>query len=168
MIIEEKGNIISEILPELNSLINADTEKPNVKMYTGDDGVKIALEDILETMKKTNSHVLLAASRSEILDRLPSYFPVWMKRREKLDIRTRLILPESEKTKHIFEPNALREVRYLPDNFGFKATIEIYGNKMAIFNLKADEIYSIIIESEPVVQTFTQFFSFAWENAKNN
>lgn len=166
LLLEEKQHMLEDILPELNAIIDTDKEKPTVKMYTGDEGVKIALDDILESMKRTNNHTLLAASRSEILERFPRYFPEWMKRRESLSIRTKLIVPETERQKGVFKTNDLRETRYFPDNFGFKATIEIYGNKMAVFNLKEGEIYSIVIESEPIVQTFTQFFSFAWENAK--
>lgn len=164
---EEKEKIISELLPELSAIIDTDQEKPNVKMYTGAEGVKIALEDILETMKRENSHVLLAASRSEITKLFPKYFPEWLKRRETLGIRTKLILPEIERTTSVFQENSLREIRYLPESFGFKATIHIYGNKMAVFNLKESEVYSIVVESEPIVQSFTQFFLFAWENTKN-
>ncbi len=165
MIIEEKNSILTEILPELSAIINTEGEKPDVRMYTGASGVKIVLEDILETLQRKNDHSLSAASRSEILDRFPQYFPEWIKRREKLKIKSRLILPESERKRHSFEPNEMRELRFLPDTFGFKAMLELYGNKMAVFNLKEGEIYSIVIESEPIVQTFKQFFSFAWENA---
>ncbi len=163
MIINEKEAILNAVLPELNAIIDTDIEKPDVRIYTGASGVKIVLEDILEVMNSCDERVLLAASRSEILDRFPNYFPEWVKRRESLKIKTKLILPESERKTHAFEPNEARDVRYLPDNFGFKAMVEIYANKMAVFNLKEDEIYSIVIESEPVVQTFRQFFNFAWE-----
>jgi len=166
-LIKEKDDILSELLPKLNSMIDTERGGTDVKMYTGIDGVKIVLQDILETMKKLDNRILLAASNSEILNRLPSYFPHWLKEREGLNIRTKLILPETERIKHIFESNMLREVRYLSSGFDFKATIEIYGNKIAIFNLKEDEVYSIIIESEPIIQTLKQFFLFAWENAKS-
>jgi len=166
MIIDEKENILKSLLPELQALIDTDTERPDVRLYTGPSGVKIVLEDILETMDRKKEYLLLAASRTEILDRFPSYFPEWIKRREKLKIKSRLILPESEQKKHAFESNEMREVKYVPDAFGFKAMIEIYANKMAVFNLREGEIYSIVIESEPIVQTFKQLFAFAWENAQ--
>lgn len=165
MIIEEKNSILSSLLPELNAIIDTDVDRPDIRLYTGPSGAKIVLEDILDTLERKNLHELLAASRTEILDRFPSYFPDWVSRREKLKIKTKLLLPKSDEKKHAFEPNQLREVRYLPDNFGFRAMIEIYGTKMAVFNLKEGEIYSIIIDSEPIVQTFIQLFSFTWENA---
>lgn len=165
MMIEEKEEILSSILPELNAIIDTDTDKPDVRLYTGANGVKIVLEDILETLARSKDRHLMAAARSEILERFPSYFPEWIKRRETMGVKSKLLLPAAEKTRHAFEPNELREVRYIPDAFGFKAMIEIYGNKMAVFNLREDEIYSIMIESEPIVQTFKQLFSFAWEQA---
>jgi hypothetical protein len=147
----------------LSAIINTNQDKPTVKMYTGEDGVKVVLEDILTTMQEKRTLTLLAASRSEIIQRFPKYFPKWMQRRESLNIRTKLILPESERTTTSFQTNPLRETRYLPK--GFTSTIEIYGTKMAIFNLKDGEIYSIVIESGPIVQTFIQFFNTVWENA---
>ncbi len=165
MMIDEKKAVLDAVLPELSAIIDTDREKPAVRMYTGSAGVKIVLEDILETLERKNEQTLLAASRTEILDRFPGYFPEWIKRREKLNIKSRLILPESERKKHAFEVNEMREVKYVPDEFGFKAMIEIYANKMAVFNLREGEIYSIVIESEPIVQTFKQLFGFAWTNA---
>ncbi len=167
-IIEEKESILDAVMPELKAIIDTDAEKPDVRIYTGASGVRIALEDILEVLERKKETTLLAAARSEVLDRFPNYFPEWIKRRESLKIKTKLILPESERKTHAFEVNEARDVRYLPDNFGFKAMVEIYGNKMAVFNLKEDEIYSIVIESEPVVQTFRQFFNFAWEHANKD
>lgn len=165
MIADEKSSIISEILPELNAIIDTDAEKPDVRLYTGAAGVKIVLEDILETLGRAKERYLLAASRTEILERFPKYFPEWISRRERLKITTKLILPEGERETHAFEPNEFREVKYIPDIFGFKAMIEIYGNKMAVFSLKEGEIYSVVIESEPIIQTFIKFFSFAWDKA---
>ena len=166
MILENKQKTLEEVLPELNALINTDKNSPNTRMYTGPDGVKIVLEDILETMQREKLHTLLAASRSDIVKHFPKYFPQWLKRRESLSIRTKLIIPEKERTDHVFEPNDLRETRFLPNEFPFDATIEIYGNKLAVFSLKEGEIYSIIIESKPIVDMFRQFFLFAWENTK--
>jgi sugar-specific transcriptional regulator TrmB len=161
----EKQKTLEEILPELNALVNTDKEKPNTRIYIGEEGIKIVLDDILETMQQEKLHTLLAASHSEIMRYFPKYFPNWLKRRETLGIRSKLILPEKERADHIFEPNTLRETRFLPDRFPYEATIEIYGKKIAVFSLKDGEMYSIIIESRPAVEIVTQFFLFAWEHA---
>lgn len=165
MLLDEKQKVLTEILPILSSITDTDKEKPGVRMYTGEEGIKIALEDILETMERKHTYILLAASRSEIMKKFPKYFPVWVKRREALRIRTKLLLPESERSTAVFKKNELRDTRYIDDQFSFISTIEIYGNKIALFSLKDDEVYSIIIESGPIVKTFTQFFDLVWEKA---
>lgn len=165
-LLDEKQRILANILPELRAIIDTDKGKPSTKMYTGEEGVKLVLDDTLETMERAHTHTLLAASRSEIIERFPKYFPSWIQKREELGIRTKLIIPESERSQNTFPKNVLRETRHLPDNFAFVSTIHIYGNKVALFNLKENEIYSIVIESEPIVQTFTQFFNLVWQSAK--
>lgn len=164
-ILEDKQKTLEEVLPQLNALINTDTNKPNTRIYIGHDGVKIVLEDILETMRNEKLHTLLAASRSDIVHYFPKYFPEWLKRREGLSIRTKLIIPEKERVDHVFDPNELRETRFLPTEFLFDATVEIYGNKLAFFSLRDGEVYSIIVESRPIADMFKQFFLFAWEHA---
>lgn len=164
-ILDDKQKTLEEVLPQLNALINTDNSKPNTRIYIGQEGVKIVLEDILETMRIEKLHTLLAASRSDVVRYFPKYFPEWLKRREALSIRTKLIIPEKERIDHVFDPNKLRETRFLPNGFIFDATVEIYGNKLAFFSLKDGEVYSIIIESHPVADMFKQFFLFAWEHA---
>ncbi len=164
-LLSEKQKTLEEILPELNALVDTDKEKPNTRIYVGEEGVKIVLEDILETMEAEKLHTLLAASHSEIMKYFPKYFPKWLERREALGIRSKLILPEKERGDHVFDPNELRETRFLPDAFPFEATVEIYGKKLALFSLKNNELYSIIIESRPAVEIFKQFFLFTWEHA---
>lgn len=165
-LLESRRQSLEEILPELNALIDIDSKKPTIRMYTGRDGVKIVLEDILETMARQKINILYAASHSELLEMLPKYFPNWQKKREAQHIRTKLILPEGDRAKHPFPSNELRETRYLPKGFPFQATVELYGNKIAVFSFRDKEIHSIIIESSPTVEMFAQFFLFAWEHAE--
>jgi len=164
-LLDEKEKKLKEILPELSALVDTDKERPDTRIYIGEEGVKIVLEDILDTMERENLHNLYAASHSEIMKYFPKYFPNWLKRREALGIRSKLILPEKERGDHVFDPNEFRETKFLPDQFPFEATVEIYGKKLAIFSLKNNEVYSLIIESRPAVEIFKQFFLFAWEHA---
>ena len=60
----------------------------------------------------------------------------------------------------------LREAKYLPADFSFRATMNIYGSKIAFFALKEDELFSVIIDSAVLANMLEQFFGFAWEMAK--
>ncbi len=166
-ILLEKQQALEAILPQLNALIDTDKEKPNTRMYLGAEGRKIVLNDIIETMEYEKLQTLYAASHTKLMEDFPKYFPNWLKRREALGVRTKLILPENERSDHVFKSNELRETKFLPDKFPFEATIEIYGKNIAIFFSKNGEMYSIIIESRQAAEIFKQFFLFAWNHANS-
>ncbi len=50
---KDKEKIIESIIPQIRSLAYEHDSNPNVKLYTGKEGVKIVLEDILETLEET-------------------------------------------------------------------------------------------------------------------
>lgn len=164
-ILQEKQEILKQLLPELQSLSSSSGHDPVVKLFTGIDGMKIVLEDMIDTMSKEKSKILCATAAAGLIDYLPRYFPEWLKRREKLGIFTKLIMNESPRKEinEIFGSNAQRETRFLPANSPFKCTMDVYGNKVAFFSLESDKPYAVIIESPTISDMFRTFFLFTFE-----
>jgi hypothetical protein len=73
-------------------------------------------------------------------------------------------VPEASKKDllEIFKSDEGREMRFMPKDFPFDCSLELYGNKLAMFSFKDGEVYSMIIESESVTTLFRQFFLFTW------
>ena len=44
---------------------------------------------------------------------------------------------------------------------------DIYKNKVAIFIISKENPTTIVIESEPVAESFKKYFSLLWKTAKN-
>jgi hypothetical protein len=165
-ILTEKEKILQEILPSLHELSSQVIVKPKVELYTGKEGIKILLEDILYTCKKNAVHEIYAAAHPELLDAVPVFFQEWVKRRAENKIFVHLIIPSSMKHRTEYYSGHLRETRFLPANFPFQCTMDIYGNKLGFFSLKDGEIYTVIIESPTISDLFKQFFLFTWNTLK--
>ncbi len=164
-ILKEKEKIVQEIMPQIQALTYSNISKPLVKLYMGIDGMKIVLEDILETLKKEKIRTLYATAHPGLIEFFPKYFPEWLKRREQMNVTTKLIINETENKDILkyFPSNSLRETCFLPKAFPFDCTIDIYGNKIAFFSLKEDQLYAVIVESPTITNMFRQFFLFTWE-----
>ncbi len=163
-LLKQKEEIMNEVMPQIRAVTSRSMDVPVAKLYVGVEGVKVGLEDVLETIKDQKIKQIFATSQPELLKYLPKYFPSWLRQREDLGVYTKLILPQS--ARNFLETNKLREVRYLPDKFPFNCSVTIYGNKAAFFSASEDDMYCMLIESESAVGMLKQFFLFTWEMLK--
>ncbi|MFA5945757.1 MAG: helix-turn-helix domain-containing protein [Patescibacteria group bacterium] len=163
-ILRHKQEIMNELLPSLQALSVGTDIQPSVKMFTGTQGLKLAFEDILETLKSTGEKVLYAAAYPDVMDALPKYYHEWVKRREKLDVTTKMILPESARDRTNFYEGHNRQVRFMPEPYLFQCAMDIYAHKIVYFATKEGQTYSIILESPIIADAFLQFFLFAFDH----
>ncbi len=162
--LKEKEAIIQEVFPQINALIDREHVSPVAKLYTGADGMKLVLEDVLETCTQEKIKRLYATSQPELFDYLPKFFSAWVARREEAGIYTQLIIGEDVRSETIpLHSNVMRETRFLPSKYPIECSVDIYGNKLAFFSFKNSELYSVIVESPTIANLFRQFFLFTWE-----
>lgn len=163
-ILKHKEEIMHELLPSLQALSIGTDIQPSVKMFTGTQGMKLAFEDILETLEKSEQRVLYAAAFPDVMDLLPKYYHNWVKRREELGVTTKMILPELARERKNFYEGHNREVRFMPEPYLYQCAMDIYGNKIVYFSMREGTIYSIILESPTIADAFLKFFLFAFDH----
>lgn len=163
-ILQHKQEIINEILPSLQALSLGTDVQPSVKMFTGTQGMKLAFEDILDTLAQTEQRILYAAAFPDVMDALPKYYHTWVKRREELGVVTKMILPESSRDRRAFYEGHKRQVKFMPEPYLFECAMDIYGHKIVFFALREGTTYSIILESPTIAAAFLKFFLFAFDH----
>lgn len=170
-ILDTKRENIQSIMPNLDALIGSSEVKPQIRLYTGKEGVRSVKEDIISTLRSSDEKILRCIANGDMFKLLPKYFPTWVEKRAQEKIHAQLILPyEAKKDKKNFieEENVkvLREVRFLPAGMQYNCSVNIYGNKVAFFSLKKSETSAVILESHTISDMFKQFFVFNWEILK--
>ena len=162
-LLEQQIKKSEEIVPELNS-IHSVGNRPKIRFYEGETGLKEVYEDTL-TSKET---IRAFATVDDMHNALPNYFPSYYKRRSAKGIAIEAIVPETsagkERSAHNSEEK--REISFIPaDTYYFSPEINIYGNKVMIASWR--EKLGIIIESEEIADAMKKIHKLAWIGSKN-
>ena len=163
---EEKLEKMKELIPELRLLSEDGRTVPSAKLYTGKEGSKVVLQDILDHSKLTRVKTISAYLRPDFIKYFPKVSREWIKTRERSNIHIRIIRPEfvPGDIDEGYESNSFRETREVKGPQDIKSSMYIYGNKTALFFMDNQKIYSLIIESEPFSSIFSSFFNLIWNN----
>ncbi len=135
-------------------------EKPIVRMYEGNEGIKAIFEDIIKTTPKhidefTNER--LVAEYYSDLDLGPL-----KEKLDKLGTTTNLLAigdPEIKTRK------TTKKKLITNSGIKFNGDISIYDSKVSLASFKGKAV-SVIIESEEIAQTLRSLFKLAWDNEK--
>lgn len=162
--LEEKKKVILSALPEMANMIGSAKVLPVIKFFQGKKGYIKAREEMLEIFKKEKIKQISAISSPADFELFPKYFPSWVNERRKMGVSVKILVRADAKQSKYFSDNKadLRKVAYLPPNYMYNGTMNIFGKKMALFSLKEDELNSIIIDSPVIAEMFQQFFDLTW------
>lgn len=172
---EDHRESILRLIPEVEELWAAHTNKPRVIYYEGIEEMRTMYEDHVMVAKPYEMLALYNAS--EIMNVLsPQWIKsVYMKRKAKLGITTRAILPNTADDRR-FVPMVYRglprkfhpEIRYIPgDLFPFESEITVYGTRrISIADLSKIHPIGVIIDDEIIYQTMRMVFELVWRVAR--
>ena len=153
--------LAKEIVPELQDLINSNSEKPNLKVYSGQKGIQSIYVDILEE----GETLYYMASVKDLVEAVTAEFiDDWIVRRVAKGIRSvRISMQETEMDHPLYgaQPGNKREVRYAPKGFNMPYTIFIYGKKVAFISRKSD-LFGFIVESTDLSISMKALFDVVW------
>lgn len=163
--IKEQGVYLQEILPELLSITNVLTRKPQIRFFEGVEGIKEVYRDTLQQPK--GSEILAWAT-----DNFDEKFdPLWLTgkyvpSRVAGKIHSRVLAPNTSYLRGLAGDNiaALRNIRLLPpEEATYSVEINLY-NKRKVALVSPSEQFGIIIESQSVFETLKAIFENAWKN----
>lgn len=164
--LEEKTEVLKESLPRLKSLQTESGIKPQVIFYQGQQGFKRIWQEILKSGEK---EYLIITSANEFLTFVGEKYinKKIIEEKLKLNIKSRHIITDSLSARKIVSRDKVenRESRIAPPNFPFKATEIIFGNKVAIFTARFENIL-MIIESEEIAKSRKSCFEIVWQLLK--
>jgi sugar-specific transcriptional regulator TrmB len=159
--IREQKESINSVIKQLKLIEQPKKEPYYIEVFSGKEGFKALLEDILKEGKdyKMIGYEALGTHLIEF------YFAHWQKRRIKQKIKRRIIAKEKRK-EEIERDKQLTEVRYLPNNYEIPTSTLIYGNKAILFLPLGDDFVAVRIESKKIVGSFNTYFELLWKIAK--
>jgi sugar-specific transcriptional regulator TrmB len=150
---------INEIIPELRSLKEKEGDRPVTKFYEGNQGVRLILEDVLESMDEEKDKEYFVYSSTRASEAINAAFPEFTRERIKRKIFARVIsLAKGGKT------HGLDERRWLGLEKDSATFIIIYAGKCAFISRDATgNPVGVIIENRMIYETQRILFLQLWE-----
>lgn len=172
---EESVNQISEILPEIKNIYEIDANHPKITYYSGEKGLFEMFDDM--TINQKPYEMLNFTNVREYDNVLDSsnkdFFKEYIKRKEKNNITTRIIMPDSEEDRRVrgLFYNGIKEkiqpvCRYIEKGrFPSSSEVTVYGtNKVAIANFKKNYETGVIIEDQAIHDMMKTIFELSWDS----
>lgn len=165
--LEKTKSAFASSLPDLISAYNLASNKPGVRFYEGEDGLKKVLDDTLTS--KTDICLLLDKESLNKEEQFKEVNALYKKRREQLGISKKIIRVGAEPFHEAgtgSEYQKITDIRYLNKTAApFKSSIQIYDNKISFQVINKGQIISIIIEDKHIYEMNKFIFDCLWEEA---
>lgn len=152
---------LEELLPELQAIDNTHAQKPKVTFYEGMHGIEEVYKDILQEKKEIHAYEDLEHLKSGLSPRIFEWFP---KARVERDIPIRTISRDTEFARDFSKKNIglLRQSRFVTSD-DLKTDINIYGDKVALIDLRGEPPFCVVIENKNLAHTMRSVWTTLWE-----
>lgn len=93
----------------------------------------------------------------------PEFFEQYRKQRARLKIKTQLLLSADSKESNPISKDLLREFKYLPVQYAFKSTLNIFKGKVLIISPESSSL-AVVIAVPAMVDVFKSMFEIIWDS----
>lgn len=158
----EQKEKIKKILPQLKALEEEVIERPKIKFYEGKEGIRSLYEEILK-----DKNEIIGFSWPEKLFKKMEFFPDLVKKRIKLKIPMRLIMPDTKLARQRKKAGKkeLRTVKLVPSLLPFESVFYISGKKVVMFSLKSWFV-GVLIENREIAAGLKSLYEALWQKLK--
>jgi hypothetical protein len=164
--LEEKQVLLTSLLPSLIALSADTAHTSSVQTFTGEKGVRIVFDDILNNADKKGIREFRTISNPKLVKYLSkgNYFAKKMEYKKKMGIPSKMLMSDiyRKNTPKEYLSDSHRDTRFLPIELAFEGTLIIYGSKTALFSHRENEVYSMIVDSPAITEMLDSIFMCLW------
>lgn len=162
--LKTKHEEFKKVFPELEALFNLSSEKPTVRFFEGQEGVRAIYDDMIESGEKVVRDIYSLEYSEQVKALFPKQeYDDFLKKRKELGITIRSIYTSETGPYEGFQLKGER--RFVPkEKFPFSADILIYADRVTLTTLKG-KLISVIVQSQDIADTMRLVFELAWLGA---
>jgi sugar-specific transcriptional regulator TrmB len=156
---------MEELMPQLVTNYNLAFNKPGVRFYEGDEGLRKVLADTL-TAQETICTLVDVEAVVKYMDKINQEY---VKQRERLHKQKKMVCVDSPFARKYLEKYHVNvtNTRFVDYTlYPFSSVMQIYDNKIAYISLSTDSITSMIITDKNIYQMNKVLFNFIWSHSK--
>lgn len=159
--LEKSMAIVENILPTLKAINVNEDYKPQIKVYEGEKGFRKVWDEIFAEGKDFLSIARIETFLSFVGE---DFLEEIMERKVKLGLASRAINEDSPAAMGMQSRDKKfnRETRLAPKEFKLQSTEIIFGDKIAMFSTREENII-VVIESKDFADTHRAYFEMLWK-----
>lgn len=160
--LQKSKKIVDNILPSLKGMDISDDFKPQIRVYTGEKGFRKVWNEIFSYEGKN----FLSIARIETFVKFAGEdgLAELLAKKNKLGFSSRAINESSAAAENMRKKDKIysRETRIAPPDFQFPSTEIIFGDKIAMFSTRQENII-VVMESKDFAETHRAYFEMLWK-----
>lgn len=164
---EDKRKNLHQSINELETLANKAKDKPTVRMFEGEEGIKQAYNLTLDLSRGSE---ILFYSRDDIEQKYPDFFHEYLQERVKRGIKARGLFPDNISLMRMLagrDKLELRQSRFISKKqFDPSADSTVFANKIIHIAYGEKMPFATVIESAALAQDEKQKFELLWALVK--
>jgi len=156
VLIDEKKEILNNILPALEGLFNFSQDSINVQVYKGEQGMKIAFNNILKTKNKKYYGLNI---KGQLREQLPIYAAQFYRIMKEKNISYKGIY-----TKEYTVKGYKTDIRYIDPKYDTPVATHIYDD-VVLIQIWQPTMIAIEIKSQQIADAYKDHFDIMWKEA---
>jgi sugar-specific transcriptional regulator TrmB len=162
-ILNEKTESYKQALPSLMKMNQSSKQPLSVETYRGKNVVRIALRDIINTLKTEGGTVLCTAIDESLpAEKYKTIIEQYERDMIEYKIKERVIIKQGDKG--IFKKGTSK-YKSVPEKFYNENPVQIYGNNVQML-VWGNPDHLIIIRNKSVADSYRKQFELMWKTAK--
>lgn len=165
--VQKKKRVVQELFPELEALYNLNEEKPKLLYFEGKEGLANLTASIIREVKTRGELLSFSAPGAASGYYSTKKFIDLARERASKQIMSKIIIPSIEETPGYEIGEDWKNWRHIkmvdPEKCPFKASFNIWNNKISILTVRSHPI-GVVIESKDVADTLRSIFNLIWES----
>ncbi len=161
---EKKLELFTSIIPALESLGRQQDRQLGLRFIETKQELEAFYTQALAQYKNKKYCIIGSLHGWEDID--PTFFKRFRVERGRANIATRLLLTADSREDNPPDKRLLRAVRYLPEKYTFKSTIDIYPDQILIVSPHLSSL-AVVVAVPAMVDIFKSIFEVMWEMIDN-
>lgn len=160
--LEKSKQVVEDILPTLKALNASEDYKPQIRVYEGEKGFRQVWDEIFSYEGKNflsiaKIETFSAFAGEDFLDEI-------LARKVRQGFSSRAVNEDSPMATSLKNKDSKenRETRLAPKDFQFPSTEIIFGDKIAMFSTRKENVI-VVIESKDFAETHRAYFEMLWK-----
>ncbi len=158
-LLEHKVDLFTILIPEFETLEKRDAERIGLQFLETKKEVEQFYLSLIEEMK--NQEYTIIGNERGWQDIDPLFLKEVHRRLKRNKVRLRMVL-SADSPKETAEHARDRSVRYLPSNYSFQSTIDIFPDKILLVSPKLNAV-AVVIAVPAMVDVFRTIFELLWQ-----